>query len=147
MPNSGEPDSKVWTPYILDNSPFDFDKDLIIIGHSAGAVEALYLIEALDQSVGGMILVAAFRDDLGWPALKNLFHELYSFEKIQAKCSKIVFIHSDDDPHCPMVGAEYLSSQLSARLVIMTGMKHFSVNTDPRFTELPEILPVIESIL
>jgi predicted alpha/beta hydrolase family esterase len=61
--------------------------ETIIIGHSSGAVEVLSLLQHLpeDKKVKAVFLVSAFRDDLGWDALTDLFTEPFDFEIIRTK--------------------------------------------------------------
>jgi predicted alpha/beta hydrolase family esterase len=145
LPNADKPNAKIWKDYILANAPFACDKETVVIGHSAGAVTALYLIQY--TPLRGGIFVAAFENDLGWPELSDLFFKPLNFTIIKANSSKLLFMHSDDDPHCPLEGAKHLAQELEAKLVVLPGMKHFSLSTDPRFTELPEILPLIQEVI
>jgi predicted alpha/beta hydrolase family esterase len=147
LPNSDAPDPKLWTPYILDNVPFEIDAKTIFVGHSAGSVEALYLIQKRENPVKGAVLVGAFDNDLGWDKLSRLFPEPFDYEKIKANGGNIQFLHSEDDPHCPPEGARVLAEKLSAEMTMLDGMGHFSAFADPRFKELPEILPLIQKIV
>ncbi len=71
-----------------------------MIGHSSGAVAILGLLQALPENlkVKQIVLVGAFRSDLGREAFKELFEEPYDFEKIKRQAQKITLIHSDNDP-------------------------------------------------
>lgn len=49
LPNSDAPDQDNWTDFILSNKNWHFNKDSIIIGHSAGAALILRLLEKLPE--------------------------------------------------------------------------------------------------
>lgn len=57
---------------------------------------------------------------------------------------KYIFIHSDNDPHCPLNHAEYLSKKLNGELIIKKGQKHFSVGTmGEEYRKFPTLLDII----
>lgn len=144
LPGSERPNVKRYTEFLL-NKGWDFS-DNLIIGHSAGAVEVLHLLENLPDGikVDTAIMVAVFKGDLGWEVLKDLANLNFNFEKIRQKANKFIVIHSDDDPHCPIEGAREIAAELGADMVTMHGMKHFSLHTDPRFNKFPELLEIIK---
>lgn len=102
-----------------------------LVGHSSGAVAILGLLQTLpkETKVDSCYLVGAFKNDLGWESLKDLFETPFNFDLIKTKANRFVFIHSDDDPYCPLDHAEFLSHKLGGELVIKTGQKHFSIGT------------------
>lgn len=148
LPDCEKPNPKTYTPFLLSNKDFVIDEDTIIIGHSAGAVEILHLLQHLPEKtvVKAAILVAAFKDDLGWDALKDLFIEPFDFTKIKTHCPRFVFLHSDDDPHCPMDHAEYLADQTGGELIRFEGQGHFNTEAGPRYRQFPELLEIIQDI-
>ena len=155
---------EVWTPDLPDaNRPnigkynqlllsqgWDFD-DTVIIGHSSGSVAILGLLEALPEStkINTAILVGAFTKRLSespsWEMLKELFEEPFDFEAMKQKSGKFIFVHSKDDPYCPLEQAEELNNKLSGEIIVFDGMKHFSLGTDPRFDKFPELLEIIKT--
>ena len=48
---------------------------------------------------------------------------------------KFTFIHSDNDPYCPLEHAKYLAEKLSGELIIRQGQGHFSTTTNPEYTQ------------
>lgn len=146
LPGSGKPDAKTNTE-ILIGGDFDFSKDTIIVGHSAGAVQMLHLLSNLPKGikVKAAYLVGSFMNDLGWEDLKGLFTKPYDFNLIKQKAEKFIFIHSDNDPYCPLQHAEFLSKQLNGELIIIPGEKHFSIPTGgEKFDKFPELLEKIK---
>ncbi len=148
LPNAHTPNITAYNDYLFGHQKFDFDKDTVIIGHSSGAVAALGLLQALQsaQIVKQCILIGAFRDDLGWDNLGGLFEKPFDYEKIKKQCESFLFIHSDNDPYCPLDHAEYLSQMVDGELKIIPDQKHFSYETDPKYNEFPELLKTINSL-
>lgn len=146
LPNSDKPSIKTYNQFLLSNPDFVFGDDTIVIGHSSGAVEVLSLLEHLpeDKKVKAVFLVSAFRDNLGWSALTDLFVEPFDFEKIRAKADKFVFLHSDNDPYCPVEGANYLAEQVGGELIVKTGQGHFNTELDEKYKAFPELLELIQ---
>lgn len=69
-----------------------------------------------DKKVKAVFLVSAFRDDLGWDALTDLFTEPFDFEIIRTKADKFVFLHSDNDPYCLLNTLSILPKKSAANL-------------------------------
>jgi predicted alpha/beta hydrolase family esterase len=74
---------------------------------------------------------------LGWPSLSGLFEAPYDYDKIRRNASQFTLFHSNDDPYCPLDHAEYLAEKLDGELHIQPGQKHFSIETDPKYTTFP----------
>lgn len=148
LPNSDRPNSVAYTDFLLSNKDFAFDKDTIVIGHSSGAVEALHLLQNLPakSSLKAAILVSAFKDNLNWDALDGLFVEPLDFETIKKHCSNFIFIHSDNDPYCPVTHAEFLAKQTGGKLITFEGQGHFNTELGPRYHQFPELLGVINTV-
>ena len=146
LPDSQEPNMEKWCNHILNNPEWELNEESIIIGHSSGAVAVLGLLERLSEkniTIHHAICVAAFKDSLKEKALEGLFEQELDFPKIRKAADKITFIHSTDDPYCPMEHASYLAVKTGGKLIIQHGEKHFSTATDPKFTEFPFLLELI----
>jgi uncharacterized protein len=143
LPQADKPSIRRYNEFLLSKE-FDFNEETIIIGHSAGAVAILGLLHELPNtvSINKAILVGAFRNDLGWESLNELFVPL-DFKKIKQKAKQITLIHSDNDPYIPLEQPEYLAKELDTDLIVLTGQKHFSIGDDPKFERLPYILEVL----
>lgn len=146
LPNSELANVKRYNKFIFKNKNFVFNKDTLIIGHSSGAVAILGLLQKFPDNlkVKKSILVASFMNDFGDPDFSGLFEEPFDFNKIKTKSEKIIFVHSDDDPYCPLSHAEYLSQKLDANLVIIKNQGHFNLEKGPEFKEFPAILDLID---
>lgn len=146
LPGANKPNIDKYNEFIFANKDWQFNKDSIIIGHSSGAVAILGLLQALpeDVKVDTCYLIGSFRNDLKWDALSDLFLKPFDFEKIKTKAKKFVFIHSDNDPYCPLEHAEYLSKKLNGELIVKPGQKHFSVGTmGESYNQFPDLLNLI----
>ena len=147
LPGSDRPNAEKYTDFLLANENFKFDEETILIGHSSGAVEILHLLQNLPKGskVAGAVLVSAFRDNLDWDILEGLFTTPFDFEKIKSHCAKFVFVHSDNDPYCPLAHAEYLSEQTGGDLLVYEGQGHFNTEASPYYKHFPELLEIIDS--
>lgn len=131
LPFADKPNIKRYNEFIFANKDWTFDEDTVLIGHSSGSVAILGLLQALPKGiqVNTCYLVGAFKNDLGWESLKELFIDDFDFEDIKNKAKHFVFIHSDNDPYCPLEHAQFLSKKLGGELIVQNGQKHFSIGT------------------
>ncbi len=146
LPNSEKPNVATYNKFLLSNKDFLIDEDTTLIGHSSGAVEILSLLQHLPEgtTTKAAVLVGAFKDDLGQSSLANLFVEPFDFEKIKQSCSSLTFIHSDDDPYCPLDHAKYLAEQTDSDLILFEGQGHFNTEQGPEYKKFPELLEFID---
>lgn len=145
LPNAESPNAKKYLEYIF-SSDWKFDGDSVLIGHSSGSLAALHVLQHLPDTVtvAHVVLVGAFKDDLGWDNLKGLFETPLEYKKIQTKARKFTLIHSDNDPYCPLEHAEFLTQQLGGKLIVQPGQQHFSINKGgEQYRQFPLILEVL----
>jgi len=149
LPAADKPNADTYTNFLLANKEFAYDKDTVLIGHSSGAVEILHLLQHLPEGmpVKAAILVSVFKDDLGWDNLGGLFTEPFDFDRIAKHCANFTYIHSDDDPYCPIEHAEYFAKQTGGKLITIEGQGHFNTEPGPKYKRFPELLKIIDSIL
>ncbi len=149
LPESHTPNRQVYNDFLF-NSGWDF-KDSIVIGHSSGAVRVLNLL--MDErcpKVKLAVMVSAWkagvplRYEEGNQQFVNLFPpDGFDFKLIKQKAHKIEFLHSDDDPYCPIGQARYLAGQLDAPLTVV----HEGHHLGSEYTELPELWNIVEPSL
>src|SRR5258708_7538397 len=128
MPNTDEPQLTEWLP-ILQGLAGEADTELLLIGHSIGAVTIMRYLEALPdgQQIGRAILVAGFTDQLGFKELENFFDTRLGFDNIKSKAKDgFVAIQSDNDPYVSRQYGVRLQDELEAELLIKHGAKHMS---------------------
>ncbi len=142
LPKSDSPNMETYLNFLLKDTT-QFGNETIIIGHSSGAVAALGLLGKLKAPIKTAYLVSVFKDSLGWDALEGLFTEKINYKAAGQNAEKIVFLHSDNDPYCPLEHAEYLSKQVGGKLVVITGQGHFNTENSPKYTKFPELLQII----
>lgn len=146
MPETATPKLSLWLPKLREviSAP---DKDLYLIGHSAGVITILRYLESLEQNqkVGGVVLVAGFTDDLGYPELRNFFEKPIDFEKIKSSAKYFVAIHSDNDPYVALKFSDIFKEKLGAEVIIKQNMRHFSgaVDNEESCTSLPDVAEAI----
>jgi uncharacterized protein len=148
LPGADKPNAEVYTKFLLSNDKFVYDDQTIIIGHSSGSVEALYLLQNLPKAtvIKAEILVSAFKDDLGWETLEGLFGKPYDFDLIKNHCNQFIYIHSDDDPYVPIKQAEFLAEETNGKLIKFEGQGHFNTELSPDYKQFPELLNIIEEL-
>jgi len=149
LPKADWPNMKRYNKHIFDNKNWKFNVDTVIVGHSSGAVALLGLLQKLPlkNKVDTCILVGVFRSTLDWENLKDLFNIKLDFKKIKKMARRFVFVHSNDDPFCPLDDARYLSEKLGGELVILKGQKHFSMGPNlggSKYKKFPLILEILE---
>lgn len=145
LPNNHTPNRSTYNDFLLD-SDWDFE-DNVVVGHSSGAVEVLNLL--MDERCPHIklgVMVSA------WPAGEPIgdwdegqFDDLFpkdglDFKKIKNKADKLLFVHGDNDPYCPLEDAQYLSGELQAELIAVPNGGHLGDG----FTELPQMWDVIK---
>lgn len=147
LPLAEQPNAQRYTAYLLSQG-WDYD-DNVIIGHSSGSVEILALLSAMPESakVRAAILVGSFTkrmlEDPNWQMLAELFYEPFNFAHIKERANQFIFVHSEDDPYCPIDQAEELHEKLGGEFVRFHDKGHFSAALDPAFTTFPELLDII----
>lgn len=142
MPDSESPKLSTWLPY-LQQTIGQPDDELILIGHSIGAVTIMRYLETLQNGqVGKVIFVAGFTDQLGFSELENFFENRLDFAKIKPKSKNgFVAIQSDNDPFVSAQYGERLKDELGAKLLIKHKAGHMSgaVDGEESCTELVEV--------
>lgn len=146
LPNADYPSLVEWTDYILDNCPFEINQNTTLIGHSSGAVAVLVLAQDFTHKINQIISVGVYKDleylhdVVNFHANDRIFDIPFNFDKIKQNCNNIVFIHSDDDPYCPLSHAEFLSKKTLGKLVVMPGQGHFNLDKSPEYNKFPALL-------
>ncbi len=148
LPDANHPNVEKYNKFLL-GSDWDFN-DNLIIGHSSGAVAILGFLQALpeDTKINTAILVGSFSQVLAeepdWEQLKGLFEKPFDFGKIKKHANRFIFIHSNDDPYCPIEQAQFLSEKVSGEFIMVPGQKHFSYHLDPKYKRFPKLIELIK---
>lgn len=148
LPRADYPSLREWVEYVKTNAPLKIDNKTALIGHSAGAVLALVLAQIYPVkqtiSVGAFKDLSYLHDALDWHANDRFFDITFDFDAIKRNTNSRLFIHSDNDPYCPLEQAEYLARQVDGKLVVLSGQGHFNTESDPKYKAFPAILDLIE---
>jgi uncharacterized protein len=153
LPGADRPNAAAYTTFLLANKDWQFNDRSIIVGHSSGAVEILNLLQHFPKEVviRACFLVGSFSEVLAsepdWEQLRDLFTEPFDFPVIKQHAKKFVFIHSKNDPYCPLEQAEYLAHELDGEMILFEDKQHFTASLDPAFTEFPELPGIIQKAL
>lgn len=96
LPNNDDPDLKLTLPFVLKNGKFN--KNTVIIAHSAGCPLALAVLQNLETKIKQVILVAGYWRELPPPGANKSLSKEYDWKKIKNNVEDIIFINSDNDP-------------------------------------------------
>ena len=146
LPHSDHPDTIEMTEFLLSNSEWDYS-DNLVIGHSSGSVEVLYLLQALNDvtKVKTAVLVSSFDHMVKGMESQHdkVFIKEFDFEKIKTKAESFIFVHGSDDPWCPIEGAKNLADKTGGELVLVPNGGHFSTSLDLRYRQFPELIDIL----
>jgi len=145
LPNSEMPDAEKYNNLLL-NHGFIFNEETVLVGHSSGAVSILNLLAELpaDVKIRAAFLVGAFKGPLNKETRSKLFPKPFNFEQLKTHCNKFVFVHSDNDPYCPLSDAEFLANKLDGDLMVKKGQGHFNLDASPNYKQFPVLLELIK---
>lgn len=149
LPNNHAPNRQVYNDFIFSSGWDIFDN--IVIGHSSGAVSVLnMLMDDRCPRVKLAVMVSAWKGGVpnGYELPNSQFDNLFppngfDFTKIGQHAETIKFLHSDDDPYCPLEQAQWLAEQMHAPLTVMHDAHHIGA----KYSELPQVWQLIESAL
>ncbi|MEK6981967.1 MAG: alpha/beta fold hydrolase [Candidatus Micrarchaeota archaeon] len=120
LPNSDFPKQKEWLTKINETIKDEQIEELVIVGHSMGAVAILRFLETLEEGkkIKCAILVGGFTTNKNEraghiKAISDFFKTPFNWEKIKQSCEKFIIIASDNDPYIPMKESEKLRSLLN----------------------------------
>jgi uncharacterized protein len=116
MPDPLRAREAVWIPFIVETlcGGSEFTKQTVIVGHSSGAAAALRLAEA--QEVAGLVLVAAYDDDLGDDLERGsgYFDRPFDWSSIVKHSGFIVQFAGADDSLVPIAIQRLVAGHLRA---------------------------------
>lgn len=129
LPDPDNPDLKKWLPKVLGEAKFN--KETLIIGHSAGGPLILSILENINTKIDKAILVAGFGRKLrGDKKLQPIQQPNYDWKKIKNNVKDIIFINSSNDPWTiDHNEGLYLFDKLGGTLIIREGEGHMGSDT------------------
>lgn len=148
FPDTDEPKFEAWLKKIKEVAG-DPSEDLYLIGHSLGCITIMRYLEDLDESqkVGGVVLVAGFSEDIGYPEIKSFLQKPVDYQKVKNSVkNQIVAIFSDNDPHVDLKFKDIFEEKLGAKTIVKHDAGHFSGPVEEGEKMCNELPEVIESI-
>lgn len=145
LPHAEQPSLSEFSDYVLSNAPFDLDKDTLLIGHSSGAVAGAVVLQKLPNPIKAFVGVAIFKsNDIKWEPNNKLFDVDFNLSAMTKKAGKILLIHSDNDPYCPLDHAKYFADGTGAELVVIPGQGHFNLEASKNYKAFPKLIKLLE---
>jgi len=143
LPDTDVPDLNKWLPVALD---FDFNKETIIIGHSAGTPTTLSVLENIDTPIHKAILVAAYSKKKGDNDNSLILQEKYNWGKIKKNVEDLIIINSSDDPWgCNTEEGLEIFNHLGGTLIIRDGEGHMGSDSFKQpYTQFPLLEKLLE---
>lgn len=145
LPDPDHPDLKNWLPVAFKEN---YNKDTILIGHSAGCPTSLSLLETIKVRIKQAILVAGYaRPKSDDPKPEPILQETYNWKKIAQNVEDIIFINSDNDPWgCTDIEGRFMLDHIGkGKLIIMKGEGHMGSDTFKQpYKEFPLLLKLID---
>ncbi len=139
MPDPDIAREKYWIPFIekqiRENQKNN--EEIILIGHSSGAVAILRYLEK--HEVTGALLIGACYTDLNDSKEKEsgYYDRPWKWEKIMQNADFITVFASTDDDFIPISEARYIKDKISAEYYEFNDRGHFM---DEEFPELLEVV-------
>jgi leucyl-tRNA synthetase len=133
LPNTNEPDDVEQAEYIKQNCTID--ENTIIVGHSAGGLAAMRLLET--SKAGRLVLVATpfsatFLDGKTRPSVAKSIDRGYDYEKIRSNVSAVLAVYDEGDPIIPLSDGEKYAQLLKGMFIKAKGNKgHFNGEKEP----------------
>jgi len=126
-----------------------FGENSILVGHSAGAIFALRLLERSRKPIGQLVLVAPFVSDIGiaeYDALNKTFTASpVDWGCVKQNAKRIDVYFGDSDPYVPRPLAEEVASSLGVQPHVIIGGGH--LNAEAGYLQFPALLAEIEASL
>ncbi len=143
LPEPDTPDLKLQLPFVLKN--FKFNKDTIIIGHSAGGPLILAILENIGVRISKAILIAGYARLKGDMQPEKILQSNYNWNKIRKNVKDLIFINSDNDPWgCDDKEGLYMFEHLGGTLIIRHGEGHMGSDS---FNQPYKEFPLLERLL
>ena len=143
LPAADKPDLKKWLPFVLRGGKFN--KDTILIGHSAGSPLVLSILEKISVTIYKAILVAGYTKIKSKDDNPLILQKQYDWKKIKKNVKDIIFINSSNDPWgCDDKEGLFLFKHLGGTLIIREGEGHMGSDT---FKQPYRIFPLLEKLL
>jgi uncharacterized protein len=134
----------IWLPFIEEK--IGKSEDVILIGHSSGAVAIQRLLEKRKVKIA--ILVGTCYTDLNdeHEKLSGYYDEEWNWGKIKENCENIIVFASQDDPYISIEESRFIHEKLNCEYHEFTNQGHMG-DKEIKKTEFPEIIVRIKELL
>ncbi len=144
LPHPEQPSLRQEADFIHASCPFTFNEDTLIVGHSSGAILALVLAQENPVPIGGIVAVSVFHDNsLNWDANGKLFDVDFDWPAVHQKATRLLFVHSDDDPYVPLDQAQFVADSCGGEMVVIPGQGHFNLEKSETYKAFPKLLELM----
>lgn len=144
LPDADQPSLRVWLDYIGKNCPFALDAEMLVVGHSSGAICATMLLQE-HPDLGAVVGVSVFCDNsLNWGPNAQLFDVDFNWGALRTMSDRLLYIHSNNDPYVPLQKAAYVATQTGAELLVWPEQGHFNLEKSDAYKEFPALLKEIK---
>ncbi|MBI4128940.1 MAG: alpha/beta hydrolase [Parcubacteria group bacterium] len=140
MPDPDVARRKFWIPFM--EKELGKEENLILIGHSSGAVAILRYLE--NHKALGAVIVGACYTDLGDEKEKEsgYYDDKWHWDRIKNNVKWIVQFASMDDPYIPIKEARFIRDNTGSEYHEYKHQGHFG--SDIKKKEFPEIVEIIK---
>lgn len=115
-----------------------FNKETLLVGHSAGGPLILSILEHIDIKVAKAILVAGFSEHPDDQMDDPVLQKAYNWSKIKQNVKEIVFINSVNDPwSCNDKQGRIMFDHLGGTQVILNDGHFGSISKNQIYNEFP----------
>ena len=151
LPGNETPNRQIYNDFLFSKG-WDFANNLVV-GHSSGAVAVMNLLQdercpPIKTAVLVSVWANTAKANLNHGGLtRERFKDLFpqdglNLGMIKSKANHLLFIHSDNDPYCPLEQAEWLAKQTSSQIIVVSGGDH--LNYKAGFSELPQLTKTLD---
>lgn len=144
LPHAEQPSLSEWIEFVGNNSPFPLDEDVLIIGHSSGAILGLLLLQS-GFTVGAFVGVSIFLDNsLQWDPNNRLFDVPFIWDKLTNTTTRRIIINSETDPYVPIEQAKTIAKNTNTELLVIPKQGHFNLEQSEDYKQFPKLIEILE---
>ncbi len=143
LPNADTPNIKDWLSFVVENGKFT--SNTVLIGHSAGAMLILSILEKIKVKIKQAVLVSGYATSLRENSESKLKPKL-NWNKIKKNVKDITFINSDNDPWgCNDKQGRIMLNKLGGTQIIKYGEGHMGSTTYKQpYKKFPLLIRLID---
>lgn len=135
---------ETFLPKMLKNH--SFDKETVIIGHSAGGPLLLSILENVEAVLPQAILVAGYSYRIEGEEKDPVLQDSYDWDKIKQHAKDFVFINSVNDPWgCDDKQGRFMFEKLGGTQIVRNDGHFGSTTYNQPYSEFPLLANVVTS--